>query len=491
METKRKRVTRSKIVCTIGPSTWSEEMIKKLIDAGMDVARLNLSHGTHESHTETFNRIREISDKLAILFDIQGPRIRLGKINGDESNDKKYILKLGDTYTLTSRDVEGNGEIASITYKELPSEVQPGDTLYINDGIVGLQVLCVENGTDIKCDVISGGEISSHKGINAPNVTMTAKVPTKKDIKDLKLAAKLEPEYVAASFVSSADDVNDVQKIIEDGGVSIPIISKIERPIAIKNFDSILEASDGIMVARGDLGVEMQSENVPILQKEIIRKCNKVGKPVICATQMLDSMQWNPIPTRAEASDVFNAIFDGADAVMLSGETAVGKYPIQSVKMMEKIIINAENSMPPVDLQYYDSISPSNSEILAHAGMVILRQIELHRKTKLDAIIVITRSGHTAKMISKYRPNVPIFAVTFDKKVYRKSFLFWGVEAMFIDAKEKLHAMVQDAVKRVYNEGYVELDDTIIISSGSDLVPHQKTTSIGLFTVSDIIGEDK
>ncbi|MHA1376894.1 MAG: pyruvate kinase [Candidatus Helarchaeota archaeon] len=487
METKRKRITRSKIVCTIGPATQSEEMIKKLIDAGMDLARLNLSHGSHEWHTANFNKIRNISEKIGVILDIQGPKIRLGKIK----DDKKYFLKLGDKFTLTSRDIEGNNEIASTTYKKLPSEVKPGNLIYINDGIVGIQVIGIENGTDIKCEVIAGGEISSHKGINVPNVNITAKVPTEKDKEDLELAAKLNPEYLAASFVSSADDVNTIRNILENKGANIPIISKIERPIAIKQFDSILNATDGVMVARGDLGVEMQSENVPILQKEIIRKCNKVGKPVICATQMLDSMQWNPIPTRAEASDVFNAIFDGADAVMLSGETAVGKYPIQSVKMMEKIIINAENSMPPVDLHYYDSKSPTNSEILSHAGMIILREIEHHRKTKLDAIIVVTRSGYTARMISKYRPNVPIFAMTFSKNVFRRLFLFWGVESMYIEQKENLHEITQDAVKNVYNEGYINLDDTILISSGSDLVPHMQTTSISLFNVRDVIYEDK
>ncbi len=486
MEGKKKRVTRSKIVCTIGPASNSEQMIRELINAGMDVARLNLSHGTHESHTETFNRIRNVSEKIAILFDIQGPKIRIGDIK----DKKTYFLKLGDQFTLTSRDIEGNNEIVSVSYKKLPAEVDPGDLLYINDGLVGLKVLEVTNGTDIKCEVITGGEISSHKGINAPNVKITAKVPTEKDIADLKLAARLKPDYIAASFVSSANDVENVKKVILEEGISVPIISKIERPIAVKDFDSILEASDGIMVARGDLGVEVQSENVPGLQKNMIRKCNRVGKPVICATQMLDSMQWNPIPTRAEASDVFNAIFDGADAVMLSGETAVGDYPLESIKMMEKIIINAENSMPPLDLYQYDSKSPSNSEILAHAGLVILRLIEHHRKSKLDAIVVITRSGHTAKMISKFRPNTPIFAVTFDKAIYRKLFLLWGVEAFIIKQLSDLDSINKSAVETVYNQGYVSMDDTILISSGSDLVPHMQTTSISLFSVKDIISKE-
>ncbi|MHA1384194.1 MAG: pyruvate kinase [Candidatus Helarchaeota archaeon] len=483
MDKKPKRITRSKIVCTIGPATSSEEMIKELIDAGMDFARLNFSHGTHESHTNTYNRIREISEKIGIIFDIQGPKIRLGKMK----DNKKYFLKMGDIFTITSRDIEGNNIIASTTYKELPAEVNPGDLIYINDGIVGLNVLNIENGTDIKCEVVTGGEISSHKGINVPNVKFAAKVPTEKDKSDLRLAAKLYPEYIAASFVSSADDVKNIKNLLQDEGAEIPIISKIERPIAIRQFDSILEISDGIMVARGDLGVEMQSENVPILQKEIIRKCNRVGKPVICATQMLDSMQWNPIPTRAEASDVFNAIFDGADAVMLSGETAVGKYPLNSVKMMEKIIINAENSMPPVDLHYFDSNSPTNSEILSHAGMIILREIEHHRKAKLDAIIVVTRSGYTARMISKYRPNVPIFAITFDKTTFRRLFLLWGVEAMYIDRLKNLYEIIKTSVEEVYKKGYLELEDTILISSGSDLVPHMQTTSISLYNVKDII----
>ncbi len=483
MKIKRKRITRSKIVCTIGPATKSEDILKKLIEAGMNVARLNLSHGTHKEHAELFERIRALSDKIAIMFDIQGPKIRLGKMK----DDLKYSLKMGDLFTLTSRNIEGNGDISSITYKKLPSDVKIGDLLYVNDGIICLKVLEINNNTDIKCKVLTGGEISSHKGINAPNVTITETVPTEQDIENLKFIAKLNSDYVAASFVTNADNVIRIKQILENSNADIPIISKIERPGAIKNFDAILKVSNGIMVARGDLGVEMQSENVPILQKEIIRKCNKIGKPVICATQMLDSMQYKPTPTRAEASDVFNAILDGADSVMLSGETAIGKYPLEAVKMMEKIIINAENSMPPVDLYKYDSINPSNAEILSHAGMVILREIDRHRRAQLDAIIVITRSGYTARMISKYRPNAPIFAVTYDKNTYRRLFLLWGVEAIYLPQTPSLHTITREAIKKVYEEGYIELDDTILISSGSDLVPLIKTTSISLFNVNDIL----
>lgn len=486
-EPTRKPVTRSKIVCTIGPATESEEMLEKIMEAGMDVARLNFSHGTQEEHIAQFERIRSINEKVAILIDIQGPRIRIGKMKDDEN----YFLNIGDILTLTSSDIEGNKDIVSISYKKLPSEVEPGNLLFINDGIVGLKVLEVLKGKNIKCEVIVGGEISSHKGINAPNVKLTAKVPTEKDTEDLKLAAKLNSDYIAASFVSSEDDIKKIRDILKEEDVEIPIISKIERPSAIKNFDSILKVSDGIMVARGDLGVEMRSENVPKLQKEIIKKCNKIGKPVICATQMLDSMEHNPIPTRAEANDVFNAIYDGADAVMLSGETAIGKYPLEAVEMMEKIIINAENSMPPVDLYYYDSENPTNVEILSHAANVIVREFERHKGAPLDAIIVITRSGFTARMVSKYRPPVPIFAITFDKNVYRRLFLYWGVEAMYLPEKPDIRTINKMAVQKVHDEGYIDINDTILITSGSDLVPQMQTSAIGIYNVKDILSPKK
>ncbi|MHC1590893.1 MAG: pyruvate kinase [Candidatus Helarchaeales archaeon] len=476
--------TKSKIVCTIGPATNNRQALKQMIEAGMDIARLNFSHGTHDDHQETFNMIRELSDKIAILCDIQGPKIRVGMMR----DDKRYMLQRGQEYIITSRDLLGDDKIISTSYKPLPSEVQPGDFLYVNDGIIALKVKEVRNGTDIVCEVVSGGEISSRKGINVPK-EISARVPTEKDVKDLKFIAELNADFVAVSFVSNEQDIHRVREILKNAGDEIPLIAKIERPAAVENIDSIIKTSNGIMVARGDLGVELNPWKVPSIQKEIIRKCNRAGKPVICATQVLDSMTHNPIPTRAEASDCFNAIYEGADAVMLSGETSIGDYPIESIKMMEKIIREAERAIPYRNPSRYDSHSKDlkNLEILGHLIATALVQFE-ERGDDLNSIsiLVVTNDFSTSANVSKYRPPVPILVVTSDQRLYRQLYLQWGVEAIHIPFFADALTTNLMAVEEGYKAGYIRKGDKIILVSES-VISKEITNVLGFYEVDEVL----
>jgi len=490
----KRKITRSKIVSTIGPSSWDEKTLKRLIKEGIDVIRLNFSHGTHEQHKKTLDLIRSIDNNIAVLGDIQGPKIRTG-----EMEEKHPVVNLiaGQKFTITNRDVLGNAEITSTSFKPLPSEVSEGDMLYINDGIIALKVLEVKSvgddkeKTDIECEVFAGGNLSSRKGINIPT-EISQRVPTEKDVRDLKFMAANDLDFIAASFVSDPKDVINVRKIIEDEGKSIPIISKIERPRAVKVFDKILEVSDGIMVARGDLGVELAPELVPSIQKNLILKSNRAGKPVICATQMLESMTNIPIPTRAEASDVYNAIYDGADAVMLSGESATGKYPVRAVQMMEKIIRISEEDLPIRDPDYYDSVEMTNEEIIGHTIHTIVKEFEERieqnpRNTEyLDAILVITKTGKAARMVSKYRPKLQIIAATFDKEVLRPLNLLWGVEPILLPMTPDALTTTYIGVEQAYESGYLSKDGYVIVVSGSVLAPGS-VNSIGLYKVKKVL----
>jgi len=478
----KKKVIKSKIVCTMGPASNSREVLSQMVEAGMDCARLNFSHGTHEEHIKTIKLIRGVSDRIAILCDIQGPKIRTGEM------EKPVVLRQGERITLTSRDVIGTEQTVSVSYKRLPEEVKKGDKIFLNDGIIMLQVLDV-CGKDIDCEIIAGGDLSSRKGINLPSSEITMGIPTKKDEKDLKAISKMGIEYVAASFVGKAEDVARVREILDaDGESGIKIISKIERPVAIDNFDSILEVSDGIMVARGDLGVEIAPEKVPEVQKRLISKCNRESKLAIVATQMLESMIHQPVPTRAETNDVFNAIIDGADAVMLSGETSVGKYPVGAVKIMDRIVETAENIMPKKDPDYYDSEHQTIAEVLGHAVYTVVNEFRDQDKLDKVFILTITKGGHSARMISKYRPQVPIIAATPDKRVSRQLQLLWGVDTILfnIDARDSTETMIKKALSRAREEGYCVKDDYVITVSSSSFAPG-KTRLLGVFKVSDIL----
>ena len=473
----------SKIVCTIGGASASEDMLSRLIDAGMNVARLNFSHGDHAWHRMVCERLRRLSDHVAIMGDLQGPKLRIGRMQDDRS----ITLEGGATFTLTSRAVEGTAQMVSVDYPALPREVQPGDTLYLNDGLVALRVAAVQHDTNIVCEVITGGPLSSRKGINAPGVQLSAHVPTEKDRQDIRLAVELALDFLAVSFVSAPEDLHQVRAIVRQSGADIPLISKIERSIALDNFEAILEASDGIMVARGDLAVEIPTEEVPRHQKDIIRLCNQMGKPAICATQMLESMCLSPIPTRAEVSDVFNAILDGADAVMLSAESAVGSYPVEAVQMMGRIAQQAEATMPWHDHGAFHVTETAYAESIGH-GIATMVEHCARRGERIAAILAITRSGNSARMIAKYRPGVPIIAVTNNRRVARQLLLCRAVTPMILDADlSDPPAMTQAALLQAVGEQRLRQDDVVLTVSGTGWAPQSHTNFLGLFAVRDLL----
>ena len=473
----------SKIVCTIGSASESEKMLARLIEAGMDIARLNFSHGDHVWHRTVCERLRRLSDRVAIMGDVQGPKLRIGHMH----DDRTVMLQHGARFVLTSRPVVGTSEIVSVDYTPLPSEVTAGDTLYLNDGLINLYVHEIVDGTDIICEVQNGGPLSSRKGINAPQVQLSARVPTEKDRRDIQLAVDVGMDFLAVSFVSSPIDLQRVRDITKSYGSDIPLISKIERHVAIDKFEAILEASDGIMVARGDLAVEMPTEVVPRHQKHIILRCNQVGKPVICATQMLESMCVSPIPTRAEVSDVFNAILDGADAVMLSAESATGAYPVETVEMMSKISLNAEMTVPWRDLDLSDMGEIAYSESFGH-GISTMVEHFAKRGEQVAAILAITRSGYSARMIAKYRPGLPIIAVTNKKRVARQLALIHGIIPVFVQADlSDPSSMTQTAALQALNEHHLKQDDVILTLAAAGWAPQNHVNFVGLFAVRDLL----
>src|SRR3972149_1790795 len=419
-------IRNAKIVCTIGPASSSPKVIEKLIKAGMDVARLNFSHGTHDEHKKVIKSIRDTSRRLkkavAILQDLQGPKIRTGLLK-----DGRVVLKSGNRFILTGRKLIGTSEIISTTYPAMYRDVKKGDRILLDDGLMSLKVHNVK-GTDITCEVINGGVLTDHKGINLPGIKVGLSSITKKDIEDLYFGIGQCVDYVAISFVRTDKDVKSVKDIIKKGGVFIPVIAKLEKPEAIDNLEKIMDAADGLMVARGDLGVEMSPEAVPVIQKNIINMANRKEKPVITATQMLESMINNPRPTRAEASDVANAIFDGTDAIMLSGETASGAYPVESVKMMASIVCQAENNSE----EYGHVFSQPDDAFQDDAFSITQAARELAHDRNVAGITVFTESGRTAILMSKSRPGVPIYAFTPNVETFRRLNILWGVTPFLV-----------------------------------------------------------
>ena len=420
---------RTKIVCTIGPATNSEERLEQLMRAGMNVARLNFSHGTHDEHAAVIERIRKISARLdcsiAILQDLQGPKIRVGSLQGGQP----VQLVDGAQVTITIRPVTGDAQTIPTTYTHLPQDVKPGDRILLDDGLMELRVLDT-GATDVRCQVVHGGLLKEHKGINLPGVAVSAPALTEKDRDDLRFGIMHGVDYVALSFVRRPEDVLTAKQLIAQlqaeqsrkhthAPVSIPLIAKLEKPEAVAHLDDILEVVDGVMVARGDLGVEMPPEKVPLLQKRIIARCNDLGLPVITATQMLESMVTNPRPTRAEASDVANAILDGTDSVMLSAETATGAYPIEAVQMMVRIALETEAGDSTARQPQCQRLTQEHA--VSHAARA------LSEEASVKAIVVLTRSGTSARLISKDRPRRPILAYTSSERIYRQLALWWGV----------------------------------------------------------------
>ncbi|MCD1293820.1 pyruvate kinase [Methanocella sp. CWC-04] len=450
---------KTKIVCTIGPACDTQEKLEKLIEAGMNVTRLNMSHADHEYHRKTIKNIRYVSEALdvpvGILMDLQGPKIRIGTLK------EKVILKPGEEYVLTARDVPGDSHEVNIPFKELPSSVSKGQTLLIDDGLIELKAENV-TGTDIITRVIRGGELKERKGINLPNTSIKAKSITDKDVRDLLFGIDEGVDMLAMSFVRSADDILDLRKIMEDNSADIPIIAKIEKHEGVKNINSIIDVVEGIMVARGDLGIEIPMEEVPLVQKMIISKCNAKGIPVITATQMLDSMIRNPMPTRAEATDVANAVFDGTDALMLSGETAFGEYPLEAVKAMALIAKNTEDS----DCYKQAIAAKTPKPSLSITDSVAFATTESARYLKAQAIITATQTGFTARKVSKYRPQLPILAVTTDQKVMRQLTLSWGVFPIKIGEEPDIDRLISDSIENCLKKGYLHTGDLVVITAG-------------------------
>ena len=443
----------SKIVCTIGPSSNTLEIMKEMINSGMDLARLNLSHGTFNEHRKTIHTLLKLGG-VSVLIDLPGPKIRIGELA------ERALLKRGDKVHFTTEEIIGNKEELPIVYKNLPREIQKGGSLYLKDGLIGIEIISIDEDLNgFYGRVLSEGEITSHQGLNLPGATLSIRSPTESDINGIKFGINEHVDWFALSFVRDRKDVEKARKVIEQAGGDQPIISKIEHRDAVDNIDEIIEASDGIMVARGDLGIEIPPWEVPTLQKSIISKCNSAGKPVIVATQMLDSMVSNPRPTRAEASDVANAILDGADAVMLSDETAVGRYPVEAVKVMNNICYEAEQNLPKFEID----LPEKNLPIPDLIGSLASRATDA---IKPAAIIVITRSGFTARMTSKHRPKTRILAVTRTSKIRRRMRLYWGVEPFdvirTIDKDKLLFRAISDSVKM----GYLNKKDTVMIISG-------------------------
>ena len=452
---------KTKIICTIGPASESEEVLKQLIKSGMDIARLNFSHGDYEEHSmrmETIKKIRsELNIPTAILLDTKGPEIRTGLFN-----EGTAFFGTGKEIVLTTKDVEGNDELVPITYEGLPNDVKPGDAILIDDGLIVLSVKEVK-GTEIVCLVESGGRVSNRRGVNVPNVKVNLPAITEKDREDIIFGVKNGVDFIAASFVRSKAAVDEIRSILKEHNAEhIQIISKIENQEGLNNLDEIIEASDGIMVARGDLGVEIATERIPIVQKMMIKKCNEACKPVITATQMMDSMIRNPIPTRAESTDVANAIYDGTDAIMLSGETAMGKFPVETVQIMARIAETTEGTLDyGMMLKTKKLVSTKN---VANAVSYSSCATALNLGAKV--IVSATVSGFTARMVSRFRPNVPIIGVTPLEQVQRKMQLYWGVIPICVceeNSSEKLLDKIEDKIKE---KGIVESEDMIVMTAG-------------------------
>ncbi|ACL76897.1 pyruvate kinase [Ruminiclostridium cellulolyticum] len=452
---------RTKIICTLGPASDNEDILRKMMLGGMSLARMNFSHGTHEEHKKRADLVKKIREELnlpiPLLLDTKGPEIRTGKFKNDQA-----ILKENNEFILVNEDILGDETKCTITYKELYKDVSRGSKILINDGLVELEVTEIKN-KDIYCRVLNGGAVGNHKGINVPGAEIKLPSLTEQDIDDIKFGIKNDFDIIAASFVRKASDVVEIRKVLEkNGGKDILIIAKIENREGIKNFNDILKVSDGIMVARGDLGVEIPVEEVPIVQKNIIEKCYQNGKPVITATQMLDSMIRNPRPTRAEASDVANAIFDGTSCVMLSGETAAGKYPIETIEVMAKIAEKAEKSM-----DYWNRFATARTELdtsvtnaISHATCTTALDL------KAAAIITVTQSGHTARMIARFRPACPIIATTANPKVQRQLNLSWGVMPYLVGIAKTTDDMFDNGVEKALESGLVKNGDLAVITAG-------------------------
>jgi len=468
---------RTKIVCTIGPATSSAAVIERLAKAGMNVARLNLSHGTYKEHARYIQIVRNLSHHLAVpitvIIDLPGPKYRTGKLK-----DGKTELRKGAEVVVTTRRIRGNNRVIPVNLPTLPHDTRVGDTVLLDDGAIQLKVL-ERQGTEIRCRVMVGGVLTERRGVALPGMRSSAPFVTDALRKHISFAVRQQPDYLAVSFVSSADDVTSVKTILREHGTDIPVIAKIETGVAVDEFDRILMVSDGIMVARGDLGVDIPLEKVPLVQKEIIKKCNQAGKPVITATQMLESMINAPWPTRAEVTDVANAIFDGTDAVMLSAETSIGKYPAQAVRMMAKIAREAEERLP------YEQILSERANWLEQTTSELISYSACHtaQSLKAQALVAFTQSGSTAGRVSRCRPRMPIVAITPDDAVARRLVLRWGVYPFRIAGASSVEELFATGTRLSTELGLAKSGDLIVITGG---IPVGVTGSTNVLKVSKV-----
>lgn len=468
---------KTKIICTIGPASQKPEIIRQLINEGMDVARLNFSHGSYEEQANKFRMIKEAAKELgkpvAILQDTKGPEIRLR----DFTNGKEE-LKEGQTFTLTTKEIMGTNEKVSISYKNLPSDVKEGMAILLDDGLIELKVEQITD-TDIVCTVINGGFVSNKKGVNVPGAELSMPFISEVDREDILFGIKTGFDFLAASFVRCKEDILEVRKILDEHGAKTKIIAKIENMQGIRNLNEILEVSDGIMVARGDMGVEIPLEEVPVIQKKMIKRAVAMGKHVITATQMLESMTKNPRPTRAEATDVANAIYDGTTAIMLSGETANGAYPVEAVRTMARIAERAE-----LDIDYASRLNRLEfkrenniTNAISHATCTTAMEL------KAAAIITVTMSGFTAEMLARYKPTCPIIACSIEPHVCRQANLLWGVRPLHIKKEDTAEDLFNDAVRESLEAGYIKKGDIVVITAGVPLGISGKTNMIRVVEV--------
>lgn len=469
---------RTKMVCTLGPASETKDVLTKLISSGMNVARLNFSHGDHEEHGRRIALVKEVRKELsipvALMLDTKGPEIRTGDLK-----DGKVELTEGESIILTTESIPGDSKRISVSYKNLPEDVKAGNKILIDDGLIELTVERIE-GTEIYCKIDNGGTLGSKKSINIPNVVINLPGLTEKDKEDLIFGIDQGIDFIAASFVRKPEDVFDIRSVLEsNGGEHVQIISKIENREGVDKIDKIIAASDGIMVARGDLGVEILAEEVPLVQKSIIRKCNLLGKPVITATQMLDSMIRNPRPTRAEVGDVANAVFDGTDAVMLSGETAAGAYPVQAVKTMANIVEMMENSE-----EFLHRKKPKHGEITV-TNAVSEAAAQIATSLNAAAIVAATFTGKTARMAAKYRPDCPIIAVSDQMTTVRRLTLTWGVYCFYMEKIKETDSMVRDSVNAAEAMGFVKQGDLAVVIAGVPVGIQGNTNMIKVHTVGD------
>ena len=473
---------RTKIVCTVGPSTDKPGTLEAMIKAGMNVARFNFSHGNHEGHAARIKQVREaaaaVQAPVAIMLDTKGPEIRMGKFV-----NKSVTLLEGASFTLTARDIPGTVEIVSVNYKGLPDEVTAGQTILLADGLVSLRIVEV-NGPDIVTVVENTGEISDFKRVAVPDVQLGLPFLSEQDVQDILFGVEQGVDFIAASFVQKAADVLAIRRVLESRGADGHIIAKIENAAGVKNIDEILKVADGVMVARGDLGVEIPTEDVPIIQKMLIRRCNQVGKPVITATQMLESMMVNPRPTRAEATDVANAIMDGTDAIMLSGETASGKYPLEAVTVMATLARRTEAALN------YASVLATHNEACDHittTDAISHATVQVAYELNAAAIITSTESGYTARMVSKYRPQAVIVAVTPKEKMLRRMLLLWGVQPVFVPQSSNTDEMMSNAITGAMASGWIKSGDLVVITAGIPVGITGTTNMIKVHTVGQIL----